>query len=550
MRTLDKLTMGSLVNAGAERYSSLPALETYGKDDIMTFLDVSNAVRAIGASLQDLRIEKGDRVAIFAQSCRNWGLAYLAITSIGATAAVILPDFESSQALDIIAHSQARAVFVSAANYPKIKGAGCLFFCLDDLSYAPAFLLGDDIASCKGPSLIGTRTLDPRSLDSNAEETDLASIIYTSGTTGNPKGVELTHRNLLWNAVNSTPSIFKMQTGMVFLSILPMAHAYEFTLGFLVPLLWGCHVVYLGRKLTTPVMMAAMKACRPHIMLTVPLLIEKVVRKAVFPKLEGKLGKALKLPLIKGLVYKAIGRQLIDQFGGRLKFFGIGGAALDPEIESFLEKIGFPYAIGYGLTETSPLVAGCGPSQHRKGTIGPIIPGLDTKITEEGELVVKGPSVMRGYYKAPDLTKAAFTADGYFRTGDICAFEEGRLVIKGRIKDMILTASGENVYPEAIESLINACENVEESIVIPEGNSLTALIRIDLEARAKNLALDISEAKDEALKYIAAIKSKVNQALPAFSKINSVELVQQPFERTPTLKIKRYKIASEHKKAN
>ena len=283
--------------------------------------------------------------------------------------------------------------------------------------------------------------------------------------------------------------------------------------------------------------------------MTVPLLIEKIYRSSVLPTLKEstKLHRYLRFGLTRRFIYRIIGRKLKVTMGGRLRFFGIGGAPLDREVETFLAEANFPYAIGYGLTETSPLIAGGTPKKHKVGTIGKIVEHLQVRLEDKdpntgvGEIAVSGPSVMQGYWNNPTLNEESFTADGFFKTGDLGHIDKsGRLSIMGRTKTMILGSGGENIYPELIEAVINNYDFVTESLVIPEGGALVALIKLDLEAYAEKMALSVNEAKNEATRYINKLREDVNKELSVFSRLSGAHLQEDAFERTPTQKIKRF----------
>lgn len=539
-------TIDKMVRACAQSYGTLTALTTYNKPetaiDYNRLEDMANEV-----ALQLIRkgLPKGGKAAILSESCPNWGLSYFAINKAGAVAVPVLPNFSKTEVEKILEHSEAQYVFVNAANAAKVVDSKSKVIRIEDMAQIPACEM-EKLATCKfadliGTSLLGTDSLkrkDQMMLEERApKEDDIASIIYTSGTTGTPKGVMLTNKNLVWNAVTCSTPFIKIHRGWSALSILPLSHVYEFTIGLLLLLINGCTITYLGKAPSTNTLMPALKGVRPHIVLSVPLLIEKVYRRALAPKFkEGTtLAKFAGNRLTSRFVYNMVGRKVIKTFGGRLRFFGVGGSKLDPEVEAFLDKINFPYALGYGLTETSPFIAGCGPKDHVVGTLGAPIEGLDVRIApEDGEIQLKGPSIMKGYYKMPELTKETFTEDGYFRTGDLGAFEDGRLVIKGRSKSMILGSGGENIYPDNIESLINAQDFVVESLVVPEDRSLTAMVRLDIKALNKTFKdIDIQD-------FLEKIRSEVNQKLASFSRIHRIKLQETPFERTPTEKIKRY----------
>ena len=539
-------TIDKMVRACAQSYGTLTALTIYNKPETaIAYNQLDDMANDVALQLIRKGLPKGGKAAILSESCPNWGLSYFAINKAGAVAVPVLPNFSKTEVEKILEHSEAQYVFVNAANAAKVVDSKAKVIRIEDMAQIPVCEM-KKLATCKfadliGTSLLGTDSLkrkDQMMLEERApKEDDIASIIYTSGTTGTPKGVMLTNKNLVWNAVTCSTPFIKIHRGWSALSILPLSHVYEFTIGLLLLLINGCTITYLGKAPSTNTLMPALKGVRPHIVLSVPLLIEKVYRRALAPKFkEGTtLAKFAGNRLTSRFVYNMVGRKVIKTFGGRLRFFGVGGSKLDPEVEAFLDKINFPYALGYGLTETSPFIAGCGPKDHVVGTLGAPIEGLDVRIApEDGEIQLKGPSIMKGYYKMPELTKETFTEDGYFRTGDLGAFEDGRLVIKGRSKSMILGSGGENIYPDNIESLINAQDFVVESLVVPEDRSLTAMVRLDIKALNKTFKdIDIQD-------FLEKIRSEVNQKLASFSRIHRIKLQETPFERTPTEKIKRY----------
>ena len=518
----------------------------------MTYNQLGWYSYAVASYLMDKGVKKGDRIAILGESCPNWMVMYLGIVMLGAIAVPILPDFSTREAKFIIKDSGSIGVCVNAKQYQKISDISpdLMVFRMEDLVHVPSS--GDDYTFDKAPGF-AMKSTKLRINDVKAvkpAENDIASLIYTSGTTGSSKGVELSHMNILRGADLATDVYISLKPGWKALSILPMSHVYEFTIGQVLTLLSGLDITFLGKPPAVSILLPALAEVRPHVMLSVPLLIEKVYRSAVLPVLRDnqKIGKMIKMPVIGGFVYRTIGRKLMTTFGHRLKFFGIGGAPLDGEVERFLHKAHFPYAIGYGLTETSPLVAGCGSAHSRQhpGYIGEIVADDDVILLDKneegvGEIAVKGPNVMRGYYNNPELNKESFTEDGYFKTGDLGYIgKHNRLAIRGRVKTMILGPGGENIYPETIESIINSQSFVEESLVVPENGGLVALIKLDMNMMAEKLKISAQEAQQEAQKYIKAIRNQVNSELSAYSKISDVQLQEEPFDRTPTQKIKRF----------
>lgn len=562
MKTVNEYTMNAVVDCTASRNGKRVALRTYGDDEsLITYAQMKSMKDSIAVTLLEAGFVHGDKIALLGESCPTWIVAYFGITSIGCVAVPILPDFSSKEACSILEHCGAKGIVVNVKNFEKvipfIENEPSFLVRMEDLFHIPDPISSnledkEQFASAPGRD-ITRRKLDKKAQDlratSKAGEEDLASLIYTSGTTGSSKGVMLTHKNLVWNADVSTDVYVKFNPGDHVLSILPIAHVYEFTTGQILELMCGTEITYLGKPPAASVLLPALKTVRPRLLMSVPLLMEKIYRSSVLPVMRDneKLKPWLKFGPTKRIISRIIGRKLKVTFGGKLKFFGIGGAPLDREVEQFLADANFPYSIGYGLTETSPLVAGGLPTKHYVGMIGKLVEHVEVILEDKdpetgvGEILVRGPNVMKGYYENPKLNEEVFTEDGYFRTGDLGYFDkQGRLAIKGRTKTMILGAGGENIYPEHIEAVINNLNFVSESLVVPEDGGLIALIKIDIDSFAKKMALNVNDAKTEAMNYVAKIREDVNKELSAFSRISTAELHEEPFQRTPTQKIKRF----------
>ncbi len=513
-----------------------------GDERSMTYDDLNDRVGILRNYLLSIGYWKGDKIAIWGDSCPEWMTMYLAITTMGAIAVPILPGFTAKETEFALKDSGARGI-CAQKKYLDSLGEHM------DLSGYDLFSLENLHHLKEGREIDTMQTYFDSDIVPPVFEEDTASIIYTSGTTGNSKGVQLSHKNILFSADQSSKMYVDLDPGDCALSILPMSHVYEFTIGQLVPMLNGMHIYFLGRPAAVSVLLPALKKVRPHVMLTVPLIMEKIYKSAIAPKIAngGKLEKYYNMPIIGKLVARIIGHKLEDTFGGRLKFFGIGGAPLDPEVDRFLDRTTFPVAHGYGLTETSPLIAGCGPHHHVTGMIGALVPYTEYRLLDVndkgvGELAVKGPQVMKGYYNNDELNRESFTEDGFFRTGDLAYIDEkGILGLKGRCKTMILGPAGENIYPEAIESVINNMEYVQESLVIDdEDNTLVGLIKIDIELMAKKLKMNLQEAEEEARKYVESLKARINKELSAQNRLSTVKFQKEPFQRTATQKIKRF----------
>jgi len=513
----------------------------------LTYTDMKREVEKTTILLVRMGIRKGDRVAILSGNMPNWCITYFAITSMGAIAVPILPDFHPDEVQTIIQHSGSKAIFVSQ----KLQAS------IADLQ---SDTVTHKIAIENFSLLLGNLADHAETISEFPEDADTASIIYTSGTTGRSKGVMLSHRNITFDAEQCL-HIQDVNLNDVFLSILPLSHTYENTISFVLPIMQGSSIYYLEKPPTASILVPALKKIRPTTMLSVPLVIEKIFRNQVQAKFTAK--KPVKIMYeyvapFRKFVHFLAGIKLRKTFGGRIRFFGVGGAKLDPVTERFLREARFPYAIGYGLTETAPMIAGANPSQTFFQGVGKVMPEVQVKIdnpdprTGVGEVLVKGDNVMQGYYLDPELTRSVFTDDGFFRTGDLGSFDKKmRLSLKGRLKSMILGASGENIYPEDIESIINNVRGVLESLVLEQKGKLVAMVCLNMEEMEKhflqmrtNTMQYISDKKEEWNKqmeiYIEELKEYVNHRVNRFSQIHSVIVVHVPFEKTPTQKIKRY----------
>ena len=493
------MTLKELFDRSCTLHADRPAISFVGGTP-MTYADMNREVTKIVELLGRMGIRKNDHVAILSNNMPNWCIAYFAIASTGAVIIPILPDFHADEVQSILQHSGTKAIFVSQKLQTKIAALDN-----DVLTHVIAI---EDFSL-----LSGELTDEPVIFDELPVDTDTASIIYTSGTTGRSKGVMLSHRNITIDA-KMCMDIQDIVKEDVFLSILPLSHTYENTVSFVLPIMQGASIYYLEKPPTASVLIPALKKIRPTLMLSVPLVIEKIFRNQVQAKFTRT--KTLKVlynyvvPFRK-IVHYLAGIKLRKTFGGRLHFFGIGGAKLDATVERFLREARFPYAIGYGLTETAPLIAGSNPLQTRFQAIGHVLPDVQVKIdnpdprTGVGEILAKGENVMQGYYRDPELTKSVFTDDGWFRTGDLGRFDKHqRLYHKGRLKNMIVGASGENIYPEDIESVINNIQGVLESLVLEQKGKLVAMVHLNMEELEKNYqqmrantAQYISDKKDE-----------------------------------------------------
>ena len=537
-----KYTIPAMLRNSFTKFSTNQSLVFVGEAN-RTYAQLENEINHVVIQLIKLGVSKGDKVAILSSNMPNWGIAYFAITTIGAIAVPILPDFSAIEISNIIEHSESKVMYVSENLLSKIEQ-----FNTDPSKVIIRIESFEEISG----SETSHAEISPENLYSfTVEEDDLASIIYTSGTTGKSKGVMLTHKNLLWDAEHGG-LIHEMTVTDRFLSLLPLSHTYENTLSLILPVMCGSSVHYLKKLPTPAVLIPALQTVKPTIIFTVPLIIEKIYTKQIKPKFShNKIIRILYgIAPIRLLLNRIAGKKLMKTFGGKLLFFGIGGAKLDGKVERFLREAKFPYSIGYGLTETAPLIAGTDAFLTRLYTIGPAMPGVELKInqpdpkTGQGEVWAKGPNVMKGYYKDPLLTKEVLTDDGWFKTGDLGSFDKkGYLAFKGRLKNMIVSASGENIFPEEIESVINDFENVIESLVVERKGKLVALVLLNMEELEVQYHAILNQAElfnaklDELL---AELQKHVNSRVNKFSQVQLILIQNKPFERTPTQKIKRF----------
>ncbi len=537
------LTIPFLAGESFRKHGSNKAMGFVG-EDVITYNQLSNRTQAVIRLLEDYGVQKGDRVALLSGSMPNWGVTYLAITSMGAVAVPILPDFTAGEVTNVLVHSGARAIFVSNALKTKIEG-----FKSETLQ---TVFSNDDFSVITGSNGAGFDPEGTTEKEYPVDEEDLAVIIYTSGTTGKSKGVMLTHKNICFTA-QQVLTIQRVVESDVFLSILPLSHTYEQTLGLILPIFNGASVYYLRKAPTPSVLLPALEMIRPTTMLTVPLIMEKIYFNKVVPTFEKNRVVSFlyhKTP-VRRLLNRIAGKKVYKTFGGRLRFFGVGGAKLNPTVERFLLDAGFPYAIGYGLTETSPLLAGTKVGSCRLGSTGPAMEGVTLKVhnpdpvTGEGEVWAKGDNVMKGYYREPAMTAEVITPDGWFRTGDLGHLDkENYLSIRGRLKNMIVGSSGENIYPEEIESVINDFGHVIESLVVQQKGKLVAMVHVNIEelqAKYQQMKKDITDHAEQLVdEYLEELRRYVNSKVNKYSQLQLVVYQPEPFQKTATLKIKRF----------
>ena len=528
-------TLAKLYDYATTVYSKNQYTQWYDtKEGGYTYNSLKAKSDSLSKKLTQYGIGAGDKVAILSQSMPNWSAAFFSIVPFGRIAIPILPDSSENEVTNILEHSESKVIFVSQKLAGKLSQE-----CRDkmtlviDIDTFEVLHADDEQFTCDGKTSVPTPD-------------DIATIIYTSGTTGSAKGVVLSHRNLASNVITCYHSCKRTEKDR-WLSVLPMAHTLEITLSMLYPMYCGATVYYLPKPPVASLLMKALKMVKPTTMLTVPLIIEKVYKGSVLPTIQKSRTLTWMNKNMNGLMCRIIGMKLKATFGGHMSFYGIGGAKLDPEVEKFLLKAKFPYAIGYGLTETSPLLGYSMHGWRAVGSFGYPVYNVQLKLhdvnpeTGEGEIVAKGPNVMLGYYKDPKRTKSVFTEDGWFRTSDIAVKDEkGRFFIKGRNNNMILGPSGENIYPEEIENVINNVEGVGESIVVERDGRLVALVQPN-----ENFISWDNESEDKIYEKLDSWKAKIlkvtNKNVSKASQVSSVEVMKEPFEKTATQKIRRFK---------
>ena len=534
------LTLKSLIDYSVSQFADCTSVSFVDGKPI-TYKELGEKIDEFAALLFSSGLKKGDKVALFSHNMPNWVIAYFSVVSRGLIIVPILPDFTTEEVENVLTHSESKVLIVSERLFPKVSQIETpdliVKIILDDFSF-----LSD----------ISKLTFDSNKItETDVTEDDVAAIIYTSGTTGRSKGVVLKHKSVTFVAMQSY-TVQPINHNDVFLSFLPLSHTYENSIGMLYPIMYGATIYFLEKLPTAPVLIAAMEKIKPTMMLSVPLIMEKLYKNQIYLKFRTSMLKKLvyRTPVTRKIIHQIAGKKLYKTFGGRLKFFGIGGAKLDYYVERFLKEAKFPYAIGYGLTETAPLLAGAAPHQTKLQSTGYALEGVELRINEPdelgvGEIWAKGPNVMLEYYKNPEATAEVLTTDKWFRTGDLGQFDKKkRLFIKGRLKNTIIGASGENIYPEDIESIINNTAYVSESLVVEEDGFLVAKILLDLEMAEKNIEhikLIIEEKKEHYHNWKNQLKKDINSKLGRSSQINRVDIMEEPFEKTASQKIKRFK---------
>lgn len=555
---VSRFTLREVLENTKRRYSMYPAFSNVGEEP-MLYEDFYNSVAAVSNMLAKGGIGHGDKVVLLAENSPHWPIAYFAVCCMGAVAVPVLVDFHPEAVQHIVKHSEAKAVFVSEKMMSKLgepeMSSSLLLINIESFKPVAPGISRDMLQEIKDAGFREFRKL--RSMARRAaslipdepREDDVAAIIYTSGTGGFSKGVVLTHRNIVFDAL-LIQDVISISHEDRFLSILPLAHTYECTLGMVLPIIYGAQVFYLGAAPTARALLPALAQVQPTMIPSVPLVIEKIFKNNIKPRLNGNrlLRWIYSIPAGRRFLHRQAAKKLLETFGGKIRMLAIGGAPLAPDVDLFLKEGGFPYGLGYGMTEASPLISGAGTAIVKVGSCGRVLPGLRVRINEPdpstgvGEVLVKGPTVMREYFKAPELTEETIDEDGWLHTGDLGVMDkDGFLFLKGRSKNMLLGPSGENIYPEEIEAELLQFPEVLECLVYMQGGVLTGRVHLDLARLDADFGNMNAARRQEAVSArLEEIRAQANSHLASFARLRKLVEQPEPFEKTATQKIKRY----------
>lgn len=530
-------------------YWDSPALSNFN-GETFTYGELATKVAKFHIFFDSIGVRKGDKIALCAKNSARWAVSFIAITTYEAVVVPILNDFTPDSVGSLVNHSESIILFTDAEIWEKmdksnVPNVRCVVNCSDftllfqnDDKIVAAFENITSAFEAKYP--LGFTGENVKYPSDNLDK--LAIINYTSGTTSAPKGVMITYGNISSTVVYGIENMHCSPADNI-VSMLPMGHIYGLVFEFLYTLCSGVHIFFLGKTPSPSLLLKALKEVKPYMIVTVPLVMEKIFKNSIKPVV-GKwyIKLALFLPVIKNIIGKKIGGKLLEAFGGNIRMIILGGAALNPEVEKYFKKIKLPYTVGYGMTEASPLLAYDYWDKYIPGSCGSPITGCQVRIDSEdpchiaGEILAKGDNICIGYYNNPEASKNLFTPDGYIHTGDLGIVDKtGRVYIKGRSKSMILSSSGQNIYPEEVEAVINANDYVAESVVVDRSTKLVALVYLDKDA-IKRDKLDEETISDIPEK----LRINSNRQLPAYSQITKVEIVVAPFEKTPKMSIKRF----------
>jgi long-chain acyl-CoA synthetase len=548
---MNQNTFLDLIEQSVRNHWEMPAMTDY-QGKTFYYKDFAREIDRLHEYFKEAGIQRGDKISICGKNSARWAISFFATLTYGAVAVSILHEFDRNSIQFIVNHSDSKMLFADENIWSEIDPRSIpmvgAIFSLDNFS-----LLASTSDNLKrfdddAPAYFGKKYERGFFVNDIAFRTDkpeqLAVINYTSGTTSSPKGVMLPYRSLWSNTKFANKVLWFIHAGDNIVCMLPMAHAYGLAFEILNSISMGCHIHFLGKTPSPKVLLEMFSKVKPKLVLAVPLIIEKIVTRSVLPKLKRGAAKVLvKLPLLNTIVYNKVRRSMIEFFGGEMIEVIIGGAALNHDVEKFLRKIKFPYTVGYGMTECGPLVSYVYWKKYKERSCGKAVDRMEVKIDSEnpqnivGEILTKGHNLMLGYYKNEEATKDTFTADGWLKTGDLGTIDrDGHIFIRGRNKNMLLGASGQNIYPEEIEEKINSSPYVSESLAVGEDGKIVALIVPDTEALQEAAA-----AGRDLHAVFRQVIEEVNAQLPAYSKINTFRLQEEEFEKTPKRSIRRFK---------
>lgn len=551
-------SFNALIQKSIIDHWTLDALTDY-KGVTLQYHDVARKIEKLHILFEHSGIQQGDKIALCGRNSSAWACAFLATLTYGAVAVPILHEFTTEQIHNIVNHSEAKLLFVgdvvatiiSEKEMPDLEGIvyipdySLVVSRTEKLTYAREHL--NEMFGKKYPKYFRPEHVNYY-MEQNPEE--LALINYTSGTTGFSKGVMIPYRAMWGNADFARHELGSIiRKGDHVMSILPMAHMYGMAFEFIYEFISGCHTFYLTRLPSPAIIAQAYADIKPALIIAVPLVIEKIIKKRVYPKIQNNMMKLLlNMPVINTKIHEKIGQEVIKAFGGNFYEVIIGGAAFNKEVESFLQKIGFPYTVGYGTTECAPIIAYADYKTFVTGSCGRAAYHMEVKINSDdpenvpGEIWARGINVMLGYFKNPEATAAVLDADGWYHTGDLGTMDaEGNIFIKGRLKNMLLGASGQNIYPEEIEDRLNAMPMVSESVVIQENDKLVGLVCPDMD-EAESIGLTRTDLEA----VMEQNRLQLNNVMPAYCKLSAIRLHDEEFEKTPKKSIKRYLYQNTH----
>ncbi len=540
----------SLVEATLKKHSEEKAFSDF-QGETITYAQVGERIIGLHHLFKDLGIERGDKVALIGRNMTSWGVAYIGTITYGAVIVPILPDFNSADIHHIVNHSESKLLFstdllfdkLDETQMPNLKGIISINRCVtlvDNTKGKFKKAVDKVIPYFNGD---GSRYMHQLLNFPKIGAEELMVLSYTSGTSGFSKGVLLPHRSIWSNIVYAREHLV-LQPKERIVSFLPLAHAYGCLFEFLWPFTMGCHITFLTRTPSPQIITQAFREVKPNLILSVPLILEKIFKKQIQPQLEEtKVNTMLKIPGLNKVVYSKIRKKMMEVFGGEFREMVIGGAALNKDVEMFLRKINFPFTIGYGMTECGPLISYAPWTESRPFSAGQLVDRMEVKIDSDdpyntvGEILVKGENTLLGYYKNKEATDEIFDDEGWLRTGDLGVIDADNFIyIKGRSKNMLLGASGQNIYPEEIEATINSLDYVQECLVRDNQGKIEALVYPDYEATDKE-----GLNKTQILDKLQDIRKQANKILPSYMNIQMVTLFPEEFEKTPKKSIKRYK---------